>query len=107
MYQATELILGSRGSLVRLGMRPRVLGRAGELATVTLMRAEARPMAPFNEGGAGLVLAEGLDGISTVIEKVVRGPSCQTWKDITQFSRCKKGTPARNSHRPKILRYTT
>ena len=28
-------------------------------------------MAAFNEGGAGLVLAEGLDGISTVIEKVV------------------------------------
>ena len=31
-------------------------------------------MAAFNEGGAGLVLAEGLDGISTVIEKVVIMP---------------------------------
>lgn len=72
IQQATELIVGARGTLIRIGMRPRVLGRAGDPATVTLMRAEPRSMAAFNEGGAGLVLAEGLDGISTVIEKVVR-----------------------------------
>ena len=69
--QATELIFGVRGSLVRLGMRSHFLSRAEELATVTLMRAETRLVAPFNEGGAGLVLAEGLDSVSTVVEKVV------------------------------------
>ena len=70
-WQVSGLLLGLRGKVVTLGLKANSLGNQEEVISVSLLRTESISMSTFVEGGAGLVVTEGLDGFSTVIEKVV------------------------------------